>query len=77
MVRGYDFKDETKQIISKQVGLPFELLPLIDENIEDYFMYTKGEKLEIPQGAKSDCLTVTSFEGKEKTRTLSKKNNKY
>ena len=76
MVRGY-FKDETKQIISKQVGLPFELLPLIDENIEDYFMYTKGEKLEIPQGAKSDCLTVTSFEGKEKTRTLSKKNNKY
>ena len=69
---GYNLKDETKQIISQQVGLPFELLPLIDENIEDYLMYTKGEKLEIPQGAKTDCLPVTFFEEKAKTRTLSK-----
>ena len=69
---GYNLKDETKQIISQQVGLPFELLPLIDENIEDYLMYTKGKKIGIPKGAKTDCLPVTSFEEKAKTRTLSK-----
>lgn len=69
---GYNLKDETKQIISQQVGLPFELLPLIDENIEDYLMYTKGKKIKVPKDAKTDCLPVTSFEEKAKTRTLSK-----
>ena len=71
-VINHNLKDETKQIISEQIGLPFELLPLINENLEDYLMYTKGKKIEVPKGVMTDCLPVTSFEEKPKTRTLSK-----
>ena len=36
---GYQLSDITKKIISKHVGLPFELLSLVDENIEDFIKY--------------------------------------
>lgn len=35
----YSLSDTTRTLISRQVGLPFELINLIDENIEDFIKY--------------------------------------
>lgn len=48
----YTLNDKTKQIIVHQVGLPFELLPLVDENIEDYVYYKFGKEMTYPENAK-------------------------
>ena len=36
--------EETRNLFSRQMGLPFELLPLINENIEDYMKYKYGQE---------------------------------
>ena len=61
---GYQLNDITKKLISKHVGLPFELLSLVDENIEDFVKFKTGKELSIPEGAKIDGVPVTSFEKK-------------
>ena len=40
---GYQLRDTTKKLISNQLGLPFELLSLINENIEDFVKYKQIE----------------------------------
>lgn len=37
--------ENTKELISKQIGLPFELLPLVEENIEDFIKYKTEQEL--------------------------------
>ncbi len=59
---GYQLNDITKKLISKHVGLPFELLSVVDENIEDFVKFKTGKELSIPEGAKIDGVPVTSFE---------------
>ena len=56
----YRLSDTTKRFISKEVGLPFELIHLVDENIEDFVKYKTGKEISIPVGAKIDGLNVTS-----------------
>lgn len=34
--------EETRKLFSRQIGLPYELLPLINENIEEYMKYKFG-----------------------------------
>jgi len=34
--------EETRQLFSRQMGLPYELLPLINDNIEEYMKYKFG-----------------------------------
>lgn len=69
----YRLSDTTKRFISKKVGLPFELIGLVDENIEDFVKYKTGKEISIPVGAKIDGLNVTS----EKTLSLGKTHNKH
>ncbi len=57
--------DVTGKIISKQLGIPIELLPLVEENIEDYIRFKKGKDINIPDGAKIDGVPVTAFEKKK------------
>ena len=66
-IESYSFNDTTRNFISKQVGLPFELIYLIDEDIENFVKHKTGKEITIPQIAKIDCVPVTSLE-----RTLKK-----
>ena len=61
---GYQLNDITKKIISKHIGLPFELLSLVDENIEDFIKFKTKKELSIPEGEKIDGIPVTSSEKK-------------
>lgn len=61
---GYILSNKTKEIISRQIGLPFELLYLVDEDIENFVKHKKGKEMTIPAGAKIDGVPVTSFEKK-------------
>lgn len=63
-VDGYSLSDTTKKIISRRVGLPFELLDLADEDIENFVKHKTGKEMTIPEGAKVDGYPVTSFERK-------------
>lgn len=66
----YRLNDTTKRFISKEIGLPFELIHLVDENIEDFVKYKTGKEISVPVGAKIEGLTVTS----QKTLSLGKHN---
>ena len=56
--------DKTRKIISRQVGLPFELIYLVDEDIENFVKHKNGKEVTIPTGAKVDGYPVTSYEKK-------------
>ena len=56
--------DKTREIISRQVGLPFELIYLVDEDIENFVKHKNGKEVTIPTGAKVDGYPVTSYEKK-------------
>ncbi len=61
---GYSLSDKTKEIISKQIGLPFELLYLVDEDIENFVKHKNGKEISNSEGAKVEGVPVTSFEKK-------------
>jgi hypothetical protein len=63
-VEGYSLSDKTRKIISRQVGLPFELIYLADEDIENFVKHKNGKEMTIPTGAKVDGYPVISFEKK-------------
>ena len=63
-VDGYSLSDKTRKIISRQVGLPFELIYLVDEDIENFVKHKNGKEVTIPTGAKVDGYPVTSYEKK-------------
>ena len=71
-VEGFSLSDTTKRIISRRVGLPFELLDLVDEDIENFVKHKTGKEMTIPEGAKIDGYPVTSFE-KKLERKIGKK----
>lgn len=63
----YQLSEATRQMISRQVGVPFELIYLVDENIEEFLKYKKGEKIGYPDFARIDgykIATPESIEGK-------------
>ncbi len=41
-VEGQELDEMTEKLISWQIGLPFDLLPLVDENIREFVKYKKG-----------------------------------
>lgn len=61
-VEEYSLSDKTKKIISKQVGLPFELLYLVNEDIENFVKHKNGKEVAVPNGAKVYGVPITSFE---------------
>lgn len=40
----YQFSDTTMRFVAKKIGIPFELLGLVDENIEDFVKYKMGNE---------------------------------
>ena len=66
-IESYSFNDTTRNFISRQVGLPFELIYLIDEDIENFVKHKTGKEITIPHNEKINCVPVTSLE-----RTLKK-----
>ena len=60
----YSLNDQTRVNRSKQIGLPFELLYLLDEDIENFVKHKNGKELAIPNGAEIDGIRITSFEKK-------------
>ncbi len=46
--------------VVRKIGVPFELIGLVDENIEDFIRYKTGEEICIPEGVKS----ATSYQKK-------------
>ena len=67
----YSLNKKTKEMISKTVGLPFEMLYLVDENVEDFVLYKKGKVMGYPENARVDgyqVATLESIEGKRKIK---------
>lgn len=62
----YRLKKRTKEMIAKTVGLPFEMLYLVDENVDDFVLYKKGEKMNYPKNAKINGYSIMSFEDDKK-----------
>ena len=54
--------EKTKEIVARKVGLPFELISLVDEDIENYVLHKKGVEMKIAEDAKVDGYPVTSYE---------------
>ncbi len=61
----YQLNDTTKKWIAKQVGVPFELISLVDENIEDFVKYKTGKEIEIPKRV----IPVRAYRKKISSRT--------
>ena len=58
----YKFSEKTKQAISRQAGLPFELLYLVCEDMDNYIKHINGKEITIPNGSKIDGYPVSSCE---------------
>lgn len=69
----YQLRDTTRKLIAKQIGVPFELISLVDENIEDFVKYKTGKEIGIPEGAKIDGVPVRSYQKKISSRTMFEK----
>lgn len=72
-MNGYQLSDTTRKLIAKQIGVPFELISLVDENIEDFVKYKTGKEIGIPEGAKIDGVPVRSYQKKISSRTMFEK----
>ena len=60
------FDDEVKRNITSSIGLPFDLIDLIDDDVENYRKYKTGKEIEVPAGAIIDGVPVTSHRKKVK-----------
>lgn len=59
--------DETKRILSKKIGIPYEKLIKMDvEEIEKYIEQKIGKKITWPEGAIVDGLPIKTMEETDK-----------
>ena len=72
-INNFQLSDTTRKSVASQIGLPFELISLADEDIEEFIKYKTGKPLEVPKDAKTDGVRVTSL---AKKRTLEKDKSK-
>lgn len=86
-INGYDLSDTTERFISKRIGLPFEMMHLLDSNMEDFIKYKHGLEIDYSMDSKIDGLALrkikkirSKFENdtesektKEKVKTLNEK----
>lgn len=66
----YSLESRTKELISKTIGIPYEMIYLVDENIEDFVFYKKGERMSYREDAKVDGYPIKNI---EREKTLIKK----
>lgn len=69
-MNGYQLSDDTRRVIAKQIGVPFELINLVSENIEDFVKYKTGKGSGVPEGV----IPVRSYQKKISSRTMFEKN---
>ena len=69
----YQLSDITRQMISKQIGLPFELINLLDENIEDFVKYKKDINMNYPEGVKIDGYNIKTSQTKHDSKSKIRK----
>lgn len=72
-IGSYHLNDSTKKLIAKQVGVPFELITLVDENIKDFIKYKKGEEFSITEKSTQN----KQYQKKISTRTMFAKHKKH
>lgn len=46
--------DTTRRFITRRIGVPLELIDLMDKNIEEFVKYKTGEKIPIPEEPRND-----------------------
>ena len=69
----YSLRKETKELLSRRIGIPYEkLLEMTDEEIDNYIEKKTGKKITWPEGAKVDGLPIKTIEEVEESF---KKNN--
>jgi len=69
----YELRKETKELLSRRIGIPYEkLLEMTDEEIDNYIEKKTGKKITWPEGAKVDGLPIKTIEEVEESF---KKNN--
>lgn len=61
---GYQIGETARENNTRIIGLPFDLFPLVEENMEDYVKYKKGKPIGIPEGARMDSTPVALYENK-------------
>ena len=69
----YRLGSRTKELISKTIGIPYEMIYLVDENIEDFVFYKKGERMSYKKDAKVDGYPIKMVEDLENDKKLIKK----
>lgn len=63
----YHLINETKELLSKRIGVLYEkLIQMDDEEIEAYIEKKTGKKIEWPKGAKVDGLPIRTMEDVDK-----------
>ena len=63
----FKISNETKEILSKRIGIPYEqLIRMDDEEIESYIEQKTGKKITWPKGAKIDGLPIRTMEDIDK-----------
>lgn len=70
MQSNFPLNDAMKDYLSEKIGLPFELIELVNENIEDFIKYKNGEKTPT---SKMPILSESTDISSEKKRTLNRK----
>lgn len=69
----YSLSSRTKELISKTIGIPYEMIYLVDENIEDFVFYKKGERMSYSEDEKVDGYPIKTLEDLENDKKLIKK----
>lgn len=57
-VEGHNLNGRTKELISKKIELPFELIPLVDADIENFIKHKTGQEVTMPTDTKTDMPPV-------------------
>lgn len=58
----YRLSDTTRKIIARQIGLPFELIYLVDDNMEDFVKYKQGKIIKYTNESKKEGYPIVTFE---------------
>lgn len=59
----FKLSSETKKILSKRIGIPYDkLIQMDDEEIEAFIEQKTGKKITWPKGAKIDGLPIKTME---------------
>ena len=59
----FELSSETKKILSKRIGIPYDkLIQMDDEEIEAFIEQKTGKKITWPKGAKINGLPIKTME---------------